>query len=497
MPARPLVLVHGYSASGAAFDTWKSVLHAHGYRPRDLHVCTYESLTNEVTIKDLAEAFDRALRIQTGLNDEEEFDAIVHSTGMLVVRSWLASHPRRKGRLKHLVGLAPATFGSPLAHKGRGWLGAVFRGNRELGPDFMEAGDAILDGLELGSRFTWELAHRDLVSGEPFYGPHDDTPYAFIFCGTSKYPFPLNLISEDGSDGTVRISGAALNTRKVLIDLTLDRSRSSEVRRVQTAPWSNVDIPVIPIAKRDHSSIMSRPPAELVRMVLDALSVTDADAYGAWRERAERHSRRVLAGQKDLARWQQLLVRVVDERGDGVSDWYLDFIAKPVRGRKWRRVRHHRMAVRPYSGDPSYRCFHIDIDSLGLDEGDSLGVRLIASSGSALVGYHGYSDGNMKVLGEAVRVQGQGEVPGAWSGVIDLSTLEQISFFYPFTTTLIEIRLNREPQPLEGRNDVLWFDSTPETRQALAAEALARAPLKHEQQQRLLALFEETTADQG
>src|SRR5215469_6755678 len=52
---------------------------------------------------------------------------------------------------KHLVAIAPATSGSPLARQGRSWLGAVFKGERHLGPDFLAVGDAILDGLELAS----------------------------------------------------------------------------------------------------------------------------------------------------------------------------------------------------------------------------------------------------------------------------------------------------------------------------------------------------------
>lgn len=80
---------------------------------------------------------------------------------------------------------------------------------------------------------------------------------------------------------------------------------------------------------------------------------------------------------------------------------------------------------------------------------------------------------------------------GEWTGVIDLSSLEKISFFYPFTTTLAEIRLNREPQPAIGRNDVLWFPETTEARQAKAAEALRTARLTTEQQKRLDELYEE------
>ena len=152
-----------------------------GYRAEEIRICNYQSLTNEVTIKDIAEGFDRALRTQANLANDEPFDAIVHSTGMLVMRSWLTTYAPRRGRLKHLIGLAPATFGSPLAHKGRSLLGSVFKGNKQRGPDFLEAGDLVLDGLELGSRFTWELTHKDVLCTPPLYGKGNDSPWVFIF----------------------------------------------------------------------------------------------------------------------------------------------------------------------------------------------------------------------------------------------------------------------------------------------------------------------------
>ena len=55
---------------------------------------------------------------------------------MVVIRAWLTNYSLRASRLTHLVGLAPATFGSPLAHKGRGFLVGVFAGKRNRGPDF-------------------------------------------------------------------------------------------------------------------------------------------------------------------------------------------------------------------------------------------------------------------------------------------------------------------------------------------------------------------------
>src|SRR3954452_2307825 len=135
--ARPLVLIHGYSAQGKDLDVLKQALVARGIGSKDIDICTYVSLNNEVTIKDIAEGLDRALRNHPVLkNEDQEFDAVVHSTGMLVLRSWLtnygahASANRRLQRLKHLIGVAPATWGSPQAHKGRSWLGALVKGNR-------------------------------------------------------------------------------------------------------------------------------------------------------------------------------------------------------------------------------------------------------------------------------------------------------------------------------------------------------------------------------
>src|SRR5262249_18387721 len=160
-----------------------ALVHSQGIQPIDINICTYVSLNNEVTIKDIAEGLDRAFRNHPVLkNESQEFDAIVHSTGMLVLRSWLTNYgspasanPRLK-RLKHLIGLAPATWGSPQAHKGRSWLGALIKGNKELGPDFLNAGDQVLDGLELGSKFTWDLAHLDLLTDPCYYDHGGDTP---------------------------------------------------------------------------------------------------------------------------------------------------------------------------------------------------------------------------------------------------------------------------------------------------------------------------------
>ncbi len=180
---RPLVLIHGYSADGDDFVPLRNALSTQHVAASDINICNYVSLNNEITIKDIAEGLERAFRNHPVLHDEkQDFDAIVHSTGMLVLRAWLtnakvsASQNTRLKRLKHLIGLAPATWGSPQAHKGRTWLGALVKGGKTLGPDFLNAGDRVLEGLELASPFTWDLAHIDLLGPEPYYDRGADTP---------------------------------------------------------------------------------------------------------------------------------------------------------------------------------------------------------------------------------------------------------------------------------------------------------------------------------
>lgn len=476
MARRPVVLIHGYSATGESFASWKGILQARGYDSAAVHILTYKSLTNEVTLDDIAEGFDRALRVQMGLDQDEEFDAIVHSTGMLVVRAWLSKYSSRRDRLRHLVGLAPATFGSPLAHKGRGWLGAIFRGNREKGPDFLEAGEKVLNGLELGSRYTWDLAHVDLLGERPFYGETRSTPYVFVFCGTAKYDFPLNLISEDGTDGTVRLAGCPLNTRKIIIDLSTDPSGDESKRRVITAAWSNADIPLVPIRGLHHGTILSHPSAELVDLVIKALSVDSTNAYRVWLEEARAHAKGVYAQVTGLAQWQQLVFRVVDERGAPVPDYFIDFICSPD-GSNWNSVKdaypNFRLEVHVYSSDPSLRCFHIDLGSADIG-GQKLGLRLIASSGTDLVGYQGYVE----------HLRGTDRDLNLWDGIIDLSSLNrQVKFFYPFTTTLVEICLNREPLPLSGFNELAFFPDAPERKALRVAQEITKEMRQRERDQ--------------
>jgi pimeloyl-ACP methyl ester carboxylesterase len=423
----PIVLIHGYSASGQSFKVWEQRLEARGYDVSTIHICSYVTLTNEVTIKDIAEGFDRALSIEGGLDPDQEFDAIVHSTGMLVIRAWLTTYSKkRRNRLKHLIGLAPATFGSPLAHKGRSWLGAMFKGNKEFGPDFLEAGDLVLDGLELGSKFTWDLAHKDLLSSETFYGPKSDTPYVFTFCGTNPYSGLARFVSDPGTDGTVRWAGCALNTRKISLDLTQQQDQ-----RINFDGLHNEGIaPTVFVKDLNHNTIMSNPSKELVDAVCEALQFSAEQNVNNWYKKT---SEKLTS--KDINPWQQFIVRAVDERDDPIPDYYIQVFTQG--NKNFQAIENFGVNVHTYSRDKSLRCFYVNLKGILNPQNlqqtilPNLEMRVIASSGSQLIDYLG--------------IQNSGD----WDAQMDISYLlreSKIKLFWPFTTTLIELRLNREPR---------------------------------------------------
>lgn len=455
---RPLVIVHGYSDKGGSAGAWCRLLSARLTNEdiRDLHVADYVSLSNEITIKDIAEGFDRALRIQAGLTAGEEFDAIVHSTGMLVVRAWLTTYAARTRRLKHLIGLAPATFGSPMAHKGRSFLGGIFKGNRKAGPDFMEAGDRVLAGLELGSPFTWDLAHRDFLhETNPGFTDDDATPYAFNFIGLKDYGFLKRAVTEPGTDGTVRWSGAGFMCRKVTVDFTQDPSKPEGRDRVAIGKWACTHVPLVLLARHNHGSIFQQPTDDLVEAVVAALSVGSAGDYAKWRETYASRTAAVVADVKP-ARWQQWVTHLVDERGDPITDYYVELFHEV--GGKAVEIEDFDLEAHAYRDDESYRCFHVDLDKLRPEKRSRLWLRLIATSGSALVAYHGYGSERMTPRGDMK------DDEAVWDAMIDLSehlvragATQTSDFFVPFTTTLVKMKMNREPMPfkLDEANKVL------------------------------------------
>jgi hypothetical protein len=449
---RPVVLVHGYSDEGKSFLPWARVLKERRFNPQLIEVVTYKSLTNEVMIKDLAEGFERALR-NKGITGD--FDVIVHSTGMLVVRAWLTANRddrSRVGRLKHLVGFAPATWGSPLAHRGRGLLGSIFKGNKkkdvENAPDFLEAGDLILDGLELASRFTWDLSHQDLFVKEPFYGDHGDTPYPFIFCGNKPYGGIRSVIDQRGTDGTVRFAGVSLDSVKFTVDLT---KAPNDPKRLVPATTNGIDAPVIFVDGKNHGTILSETnDTGFVDMVVKALNVGSHDEYRAWREAAKKWS------QPPDVQCQQFIIHMTDERGDPIHDYHIELFS--VIGEKVEPLDFD-LEMHAYQADKSFRAFHVKSEELQKAKGQ-LWMRITLSSGTILVAYRGISTKGFPGATDRAEMDALFQDTDLQRNIDTEPTelnLELTPYrdgiegkpklFFPFTTTLVEIKVDREPLP--------------------------------------------------
>ncbi|MFL6416225.1 MAG: esterase/lipase family protein [Bryobacteraceae bacterium] len=475
---RKLVLIHGYSDRGEAFFPLRDALAARGVALTDINICSYITLNNEITIKDIAEGLERAFRTHAELkeNPDFEFDAIVHSTGMLVIRSWLtnygikSSDNRRLKRLKHLIGLAPASWGSPQAHKGRTWLGALVKGDRNpLGPDFLNAGDRVLEGLELGSSFTWDLAHVDLLGPEPYYDRGPDTPYVTVFIGNRPYAGLESVANDPGTDGTVRWSGCGLNSRKIRIDLTqvpidpdgnvvpLDESGKPRQRVwISDFALDRQHIPMIAVDGRNHGTIIADPEPGMVDLIAEFLKVDRADALTRWMDRAQEYSNKArpemlrnpdtgffgrLFGDSDgaLEGWQQFVVHARDERGDPVQDYMVEVLKD---GAIFNAMY---TDVHSYGPDQSYRCFHIHLPQGISNPNLKLQARIHASTGTELMAYQGYNLIKQELTAESEPI------------ILDLDLGENGTLFYPFTTTLVEIILNREPLPFGQEARILKF----------------------------------------
>lgn len=433
----------------------------------DINICDYISLSNEITIKDIAEGLDRALRMQAGLDANQEFDAIVHSTGMLVIRCWLTAYGQnvdraRIKRLKHLVGVAPATWGSPQAHKGRTFLGALVKGNRNLGPDFMEAGDRVLDALELGSRFTWDLAHADLLSSTPSFDSGADTPWVAVYIGDQPYKGVPSVANDPGTDGTVRWAGCGLNTRKMTVDLTRKTDQFALSKWV-VDDTIRQNIPMMPVPGKNHGTLVQEPDDEMVDHIFEFLTVNTQAEFTAWQQKwpaeKSRDMKRSMTGDAgDLGSrllslfkpakgdpidgWQQFVVLAKDERGDSITDYMIEVEGKEDGA--WQALEQMYEDVHPYTSDPGLRCFHIRLGAGLSSEPVDLRIKVTADTGTGMVGYLGYnSDGTPVTMSRKDLSRHDGPTPF----VIEFNNRlpDDSTFFHPFTTTLVELTLNREP----------------------------------------------------
>jgi hypothetical protein len=403
---RQVVVLHGWSDTSASFEPLVAFLKQNGFRVVPLFLGDYVSLRDEVRIDDVArrmhEVFTERMAKPSSARDHlaSSFDMIVHSTGGLLARSWISAYYRSaKCPVRNLVMLAPANFGSVLAHKGRSMLGRLFKGARTG----FEVGEETLHGLELGSGLQWELAQRDLLvmdgvrDSAVLYAPDKVRP--FVIVGTHAYPqLTRKLINENGSDGTVRVAAANLNTRGITIDFTTSLD-APEVRSWKQRGGVKLRYPLAVLPDRDHGnitdpagqghSVSADYDARLGRLILDALGTNTAAQYASRVEEWNAVSmdtrtfagssadavahREALFGRKPpppdyFHEHYQLVIRAEDQFGEAIPDFFVEFFPKPTLlhrfsefGRASAFFHDEVLAdVHCNERDPSHRVFYVD-----------------------------------------------------------------------------------------------------------------------------------------
>ena len=355
----PIVIVHGWSDKSDSFKPLADFLRTKGFQTVNLFLADYLSMQDEVTVDDAAKAMQIAVRASVEAGQLSlPFDLIVHSTGGLVSRAWLSSYytgvAENQMPVQRLVMLAPANFGSVLATVGQTILGRVVKG----WANGFHTGEQMLNGLELGSPFQWELALRDLFNSDnnkpqTIYGA--DLVWPFVLVGTMAYQHGLRqVVNEHGADGTVRVAAANLNAIGVTLDFTKDNASTAvgasannikgAAKSATLIPWTyrygDMTFPLAVMNRRDHASITdpaSKGDSEsdadqdlFQNFLLSALSCSDYASYQQIGKAWETHSKEVqdqVGGDNDHHTHFQLNVFVVDEHQKPVTDYMVEFFA--------------------------------------------------------------------------------------------------------------------------------------------------------------------------
>lgn len=432
--SNPIVIVHGWSDSYASFRRLRDFLATQlGVPAKILRLGDWISLDDDVGYADIAQALERAWHEEELPTAPRSVDVVVHSTGALVVREWMTRHHTPDSVPIHrFLQLAPANFGSHLAHKGRSFIGRAVKGWRTG----FETGSRILRGLELASPYTRGLADRDLfvAPARRWYGA--GRILATVLVGNTGYTGIQSIANENGSDGTVRIGTASLQTALVRVEFPPGNG-APQVQFRNAAGATAFAI----VDGDNHGAITMKdgPSRNGLReeLILGALRVRDADfpdnAAGAFAWQAALDAKAGAAKAASHAR-QNTVVHLADDFGDDVSDFFFEFW-RSERSDKAFEQRFYRDAishVHVFAANGAWRALNLDIggfEALRTDARlgfDRLLVSVFASPakrGRARVGYS----------------TATGQDIGAW----EIAGRDFARAFTPHRTLFVDLRIPR------------------------------------------------------
>ena len=376
-------LIHGWSVKETTtYQALHLKLAEHGFDLKHIYLGRYVSLDNDVEIRDIAHAMQRALTEELGESDwSGPIHMITHSTGALVVKQWLASYYSgniaAKRPLRNLVFLAGPHFGSRLAHHGRSMISQAF-------VTFGESGTQILKSLELGSRHGWEA--NGVLLGDSSWLKQGIRPYCLVGDRVRRDIFKSRIFPaayEKGSDGVVRVAAGNLNFRRYSLDARTRRFRKlGEVSGIPFAALGDYEH-----SEPEHgimNSITTRAdPAydkyRNLRLILDCLKVRNASNY---REVSDVLARATRETRQRKPAFAQLDLWFRDDTGAPIEDYawelgaYVDGAEKPSK-----TITHtHKNKV-----DGSRFTVFLDLNEFEPER--SYFMRILAVSGTSLFHY--------------------------------------------------------------------------------------------------------------
>ena len=400
MAKRPILILHGWSGKAEHLDKISAILKKVGFNVVDIWLSDYLSMNDEITIMDLGQAMGKAIKENNIPEKRQSFDVIVHSTGGLVVRQYLIHYffgEPEKCPIKHLVMLAPANFGSPLAHIGKSMVGRLRSGWKW--EHFFQTGTRVLNALELASPLSWDMAKQDLFNpkNKIFY---PDNLYTTVLVGSDAYSGLGRIIHENGSDGTVRVSTANLNAS--YIKLIFKIPKGYEVEEVKQS-YESMAFGVL--YGYNHGTII-RPEEDdkyFLDILVKSLTLEENEVYKEHIKYLNGITEETFKKgqvdpdkekQKRYHQYQHLVARIHDQFGEGIKDYFLEFFQNEGDSKDtvMQKVQSEILEkVHNYSGDESYRSFLFDITDMNteiLDKGKTVDMSLCAAALSKRIYYH-------------------------------------------------------------------------------------------------------------
>jgi hypothetical protein len=243
------------------------------------------------------------------------------------------------------------------------------------------------------------------------------------------------------------------------------------------ASGSRLDVPILAVDQRDHGTIISDPDKGMVERIVSFLGVSDAGAYNTWLQEAQAWSepakKKMLQTKghlfafwetADLDGWQQFVVHVRDGHGDPVTDYMFEVFELGPDGKTWQRAEEISVDVHPYGADTSYRCFHVQLPKGITTAPKPMQIRIQASTGTDVVTYQGYGTDGQKMEMRADSDPVAIEISEALKD-------RNATLFHPFTTTLVEVVLNRVPYPFGAISKIFgWMGPFPERPQSSSTD---------------------------